>query len=69
MRIVYRIAAIEHQTTFNTDTAAGQARASEFVADLIACRVCFSVDYCQHQPAPAASTRSSQRQPNAPQWC
>ena len=46
MRIVYRISAIEHQTTFNTDTAEGQARASEFIADLIACRVCFSVDYC-----------------------
>lgn len=46
MRIIYRITASEHQTTFNTDTAEGQARASEFIANLIACRVCFSVDYC-----------------------
>lgn len=46
MRIVYIIDALEHQTTFNTDTAEGQQRAADFIANLLACRVRFSIDYC-----------------------
>ena len=45
MRITYYLNGIEHQTTYNADNALALATAMTLIADCIATRTRFAVDY------------------------